>query len=148
MEDLTAGAGLTRVRFAITSTTSMGLLEARIAQIDSEMTERLNSIVDQAESRWQGFIAELVAYVEMALEPEIRHIVLLDGPALLGDPTRWPSQQACVRTTKRSLEALMDERTIRDVDAEAMARLISGRRWAEHSGSPTRMIPRKHPGRS
>ena len=101
------------------------LLEAVIAQIDDEMTECLDAIVDRAESHWQGFLAEIEAYVEMSLEPEIRRIVLLDGPAVLGDPSKWPSQLACVRATRRSLELMMEEGTIRAVDIDTMAHLIS-----------------------
>lgn len=126
MEDLTAGAGLTRGALYHHFGGKPGLLAAVIAQIDDEMNERLNAIAERAPSRWQGFIDELEAYLEMSLEPEIQRIVLLDGPAVLGDPSRWPSQLACVRTTKRSLGLMTEEGTIRAVDIDAMARVISG----------------------
>ncbi|MFC7675989.1 TetR/AcrR family transcriptional regulator [Mycolicibacterium sp. GCM10028919] len=126
MEDFTAEVGLTRGALYHHFDGKRGLLEAVIAQIDAEMDERLRDIIDQADTPWDAFIGELIGYVKMAVEPEIQRIVLLDGPAVLGDPSRWPGQQTCVRTTKRMLEALMDEGTIREVDSEAMARLISG----------------------
>ena len=126
MEDFTAEVGLTRGALYHHFDGKRGLLEAVIAQIDAEMDERLRVIIDQADTLWEGFIGELVGYVGMAVEPEIQRIVLLDGPAVLGDPSRWPSQQTCVRTTKKMLDALMDEGTIREVDSDAMARLISG----------------------
>ena len=62
----------------------------------------------------------------MALEPEIQRIMFLDGPAALGDPSRWPSQNSCIMSTQRSIEKLMEEKTIRPVDAPATARLIMG----------------------
>ncbi len=62
----------------------------------------------------------------MSLEPEIQRIMLLDGPAVLGDPSQWPNQSACIRTSTRSLQTLMDQGTIRPADAEATARLING----------------------
>lgn len=126
MEDFTAEVGLTRGALYHHFDGKRGLLEAVIAQIDAEMDERLRVIIDQADTLWEGFIGELIGYVGMAVEPEIQRIVLLDGPAVLGDPSRWPSQQTCVRTTKKMLDALMDEGTIREVDSDAMARLISG----------------------
>lgn len=126
MEDLTSEAGLTRGALYHHFGGKRGLLEAVIAQIDAEMTDRLAVIVDRAESRWQGFTDELTAYVAMATEPEIRRIVLLDGPAVLGDPSRWPSQLACIRTTTQSLRQLVEEGTVKTVDIEAMACLISG----------------------
>ena len=62
----------------------------------------------------------------MALEPEIQRIMLLDGPAVLGDPSQWPSQNACLRTTTQTIQALIDAGTVRPVDAEAAARLLNG----------------------
>jgi AcrR family transcriptional regulator len=126
MEDFTAEVGLTRGALYHHFDGKRGLLEAVIAQIDAEMDERLRVIIEQADTLWEGFIGELIGYVGMAVEPEIQRIVLLDGPAVLGDPSRWPSQQTCVRTTKKMLDALMEEGTIREVDSDAMARLISG----------------------
>ena len=125
MEDITAAAGLTRGALYHHFDSKRGLLEAVIAQIDDEMNDRLAAVVDRAETRWQGFLDELATYVQMASEPEIQRIILLDGPAILGDPAQWNRQMACVRTTQRSLELLVEEGTIGDIDAASMARLIS-----------------------
>ena len=91
-----------------------------------EMGERLRIERDRAETAWLGLLAEYTAYIEMALEPEIQRIMLLDGPAVLGDPSQWPSQNACLRTTTQTMQALIDEGTVRSVDAEAAARLLNG----------------------
>lgn len=126
MDELTTQAGLTRGALYHHFDGKRGLLEAVIAQIDDEMTQRLDRIMAEAASRWDGLVEELSAYVEMALEPEIQRILFLDGPAVLGNPSRWPSQLACVRTTTVALKALVDEGTLVDVNPEAMAPLISG----------------------
>jgi AcrR family transcriptional regulator len=126
LEELTAEAGLTRGALYHHFDGKRGLLEAVIDQIDAEMTERLLEIFDQSESRWEGFTNELVAYVEMATEPEIQRVVLLDGPAVLGDPSHWPRQLTCLQMTMGNLQQLMEEGSIRTVNAEAMSHLISG----------------------
>jgi len=126
MDDFTAEAGLTRGALYHHFGDKKGLLHAVILEIDQEMSERLNAIVREAGTEWDGFINECVAYMNMALEPEIRRIMLLDGPAVLGDPAQWPSQNACLRATTASLQRLIDEGTIRDVPPEATARLING----------------------
>lgn len=126
MDVLTAQAGLTRGALYHHFGDKKGLLEAVIAQIDGEMTARLTAIVEKADTTWDGFIDESIAYVQMALEPEIQRIMFLDGPAVLGDPSRWPSQNSCIMSTQRSIEKLMEEKTIRPVDAPATARLIMG----------------------
>lgn len=126
MDELTAEAGLTRGALYHHFGGKKGLLEAVIAQIDGEMIERLSVIINEANSTWEGFIDESIAYIEMALEPEFQRIVLLDGPAVLGDPAGWSSQNACMQSTQRSIQKLIDEGTVHAVDAEAMSRLIMG----------------------
>ncbi len=62
----------------------------------------------------------------MAIEQEIQRIVLLDGPAVLGDPANWPTTNSCIRSMSDSLTRLRDEGAIRDVDPEAVARVLNG----------------------
>lgn len=126
MDVLTAQAGLTRGALYHHFGDKKGLLEAVIAQIDGEMTDRLTAIVEKADTTWDGFIDESIAYIQMAIEPEIQRIVFLDGPAVIGDPSRWPSQNSCIKSTQRSIEKLIKEKTIQPVDAPATARLIMG----------------------
>ncbi len=126
MDDLTAEAGLTRGALYHNFGGKKGLLQAVIDQIDAEMAARLRTARDLAKTEWLGFLDEYIAYIEMALEPEIQRIMLLDGPAVLGDPSRWPGQNACLRATTRTIQALIDEGTAKPVDAEAAARLVNG----------------------
>jgi hypothetical protein len=106
MDDFTAAAGLTRGALYHHFGDKKGLLEAVIMQIDAEMSERLCAVSAKAPNRWQGFVDECTAYIEMALEPEIQRIVLRDGPAVLGDPWRWPNQSGCIASMTASLKRL------------------------------------------
>ena len=126
MDDFTAAAGLTRGALYHHFGDKEGLLRAVIAEIDAEMSARLATAAQKAPSRWQGFVDECVAYVEMALEPEIQRIVLRDGPAVLGDPSKWPEQGKCIRNMARTLKTLASEGMIIAVDPDAMAYLING----------------------
>lgn len=126
MDDLTAEAGLTRGALYHNFGDKKGLLQAVVDQMDAEMLARMRAAREAAESLWQGFLDEGVAYIEMALEPEIRRIMLLDGPAVLGDPSQWPNQNACLVTSTRTIQALIDQGTAKAVDAEAAARLVNG----------------------
>lgn len=126
MDELTAEAGLTRGALYHNFGDKKGLLQAVIDQIDAEMLARMRAASDQAETPWAAFVQEGIAYIEMSLEPEIQRIMLLDGPAVLGDPSRWPNQTAGLRTTTRTLQALIDAGTVKPVDAEAAARLVNG----------------------
>ena len=126
MDDLTAAAGLTRGALYHNFGDKKGLLQAVVDRIDAEMAARLAVVGERAETPWQGLLDEYRAYIEMALEPEIQRIVLLDGPAVLGDPSTWPSQNACLAETTRRIRALVAEGAIPPVDPEAAARLLNG----------------------
>ncbi|WP_051091293.1 TetR/AcrR family transcriptional regulator [Methylopila sp. M107] len=126
MDELTARAGLTRGALYHNFGDKKGLLRAVIDQIDAEMVARARAVGDRAENLWIGLLDEGVAYIEMATEPEIQRIVLLDGPAVLGDPSRWPSQTACLRQTRDTIETLIADGTVAPVDAETAARLLNG----------------------
>jgi AcrR family transcriptional regulator len=126
MDDLTAKAGLTRGALYHNFGDKKGLLQAVIDQIDVEMVDRMRAAQNRAKTAWLGFLDANIAFIEMALEPEIQRIMLLDGPAVLGDPSRWPNQNECLRTTTQTIQALIDAGTVRPVDAEAAARLLNG----------------------
>ena len=126
MDDFTAEAGLTRGALYHNFGDKKGLLQAVIDQLDAEILVRMRAARERAATPWQGLLDESIAYLEMALEPEIQRIMLLDGPAVLGDPSRWPNQSACLRATAQTIEGLVEAGTIQPVDAEAAARLLNG----------------------
>ncbi|MCZ4089172.1 TetR/AcrR family transcriptional regulator [Sinorhizobium psoraleae] len=141
MDDFTAEAGLTRGALYHHFGDKKGLLQAVIQEIDAEMTARLNKVSADAPTRWQGFVAENVAYVEMALEPEIQRIMFRDGPAVLGDPSMWPNANGCIAAVARTISALKAEGFIVDIDPEAGARLIiaassGAAQWIANSDNP------------
>lgn len=141
MDDFTATVGLTRGALYHHFGDKKGLFEAVVAQIDAEMTARLRESTARAATRWEGFIAEGVGYIEMALEPEIRRIVLRDGPAVMGDPASWPSANGCIMAMNETLTALLADGIIRDIDPEATARMLTGAssymaQWIANSDTP------------
>ncbi|EJK81318.1 TetR/AcrR family transcriptional regulator [Agrobacterium sp. SHOUNA12C] len=147
MDELTAEAGLTRGALYHNFGDKRGLLAAVVDQIDSEMASRAQEIGVLTGDDWKGLLAEGAAYIEMALVPEVQRIVLLDGPAVLGDPSKWPSQSSCLQATKQTVERLIAQETLKPVDAEAAARLLSGAAlnaalWVAASDEPQHVLPR------
>lgn len=126
MDDFTGEAGLTRGALYHHFGDKKGLLQAVIMQIDAEMTERLNKVSASAPTRWQGFVDECAAYIEMALEPEIQRIMFRDGPAVLGDISQWQNTPGCIAALSRSIDRLKADGEITDIDTETAARLING----------------------
>ena len=121
--------------------------EAVVAQVDGEMAARARASSADAGDDWEQLLAEGEAYIAMALDPEVRRIVLLDGPAFLGDPSHWPSQNACLQATKQVVEKLIAAGVMKSADIEAAARLLSGAAlnaalWVAASDDPQSTLPK------
>lgn len=147
MDEITAEVGLTRGALYHNFGNKRGLLAAVVDQIDTEMALRAKEIATQAKDGWQALLAEGVAYIRMALDPEVQRIVLLDGPAVLGDPSQWPSQSNCLAATRQTVERLVSQGVLKQVDTEAAARLLSGAAlnaalWIAASARPQEVTPK------
>ncbi len=145
MDELTAKVGLTRGALYHNFGGKLGLLAAVVEQVDNDMALRAHKIGANETDPWAGLLAEGAAYIEMALEPEVQRIVLLDGPAYLGDPSQWPSQNSCLVATRRTVETLIAEGVLKPLDPNAMARLLNGAAlnaalWVAASDAPTAVL--------
>ncbi len=126
MDQLTAEVGLTRGALYHHFGSKRGLMEAVVEQIDTEMASQLRDALKDSADQRQALIDEGVAYIKLALEPEFQRIVLRDGPAVLGAPMHWPSQNTCLAGTIERVQHLVDSGQIAPIDAEAAARLLDG----------------------
>ncbi len=147
MDELTASVGLTRGALYHNFGDKKGLLAAVVAQVDGEMAERARLASADAGDDWEQLLAEGAAYIAMALDPEVRRIVLLDGPAFLGDPSHWPSQNACLQATKQAVGKLIADGVMKNADIEAAARLLCGAAlnaalWVADSDDPQSALPK------
>ncbi|AKE97217.1 TetR/AcrR family transcriptional regulator [Cronobacter sakazakii] len=147
MDELTASVGLTRGALYHNFGDKKGLLAVVVAQVDGEMAQRAKAAAAGVEDPWETLIAEGVAYIQMALDEEVRRIVLLDGPAFLGDPAQWPSQNSCLDVTRETVISMMARGIIKPVDADAAARLLNGAAlnaalWVAASPQPAEALPK------
>lgn len=147
MDDLAAVAGLTRGALYHNFGDKKGLLWAVIAQIDGEMAQRLTVVRAEAPTLWQGMLDGGCAYIEMAIERDIQRIMLLDGPAVLGDPSKWPGENACLEETIGTLQSLADEGLLHPFDLEAAGRLLNGAAlnaalWVAAADDPREVLAR------
>lgn len=126
MDQLTASVGLTRGALYHNFGDKKGLFAAVLTEIDSELASFAQKQSELVGGGWEGLITQELSYIEQALRPEVRRIVLLDGPAFLGEPSQWPSQNACMQITKDAITDLIDKKILVNLDPEAMARLLSG----------------------
>ncbi len=146
MDELTASVGLTRGALYHNFGDKKGLLAAVVAQMDGEMAQQAKAEAADAGDDWEKLLAEGVAYIKMALDPEVRRIVLLDGPAFLGDPAQWPGQLSCLESTRQTLTQLLKRGVIKAVDADAAAYMLNSAAmnaalWIAASPDPQKALP-------
>lgn len=147
MDALTSDVGLTRGALYHNFGDKKGLLAAVVDRLDAEMAAKARRIGAAAGPGWDALLAEGCAYIEMALDQEVRRIVLLDGPAVLGDPSLWPSQNRCLDATRAAVQGLLSQDILRPVDVEAASRLLNGAAlnaalWVGTSADPARTLPK------
>ncbi|MBN6530845.1 TetR/AcrR family transcriptional regulator [Acinetobacter pittii] len=146
MDKLTAEAGLTRGALYHHFCDKRGLFAAVVDQIDSQMAEYAQQHLEQPNDLWEGLLLEGQTYIQNALNPEFQRIVLRDGPAVLGDPAHWPSQNRCLQSTRKCVEQLLTAEQIKIVDSEAAAVLLNGAAmnaalWVASSEYPEQALP-------
>lgn len=147
MDDLTADVGLTRGALYHHFGDKKGLLAAVVAQVDSEMAARALLAGQSLGNGWDALLAQGIAYIEAAMDPEVQRIVLLDGPAFLGDPSQWPSQNSCLKETREALIKLSENGILKPVNIEAASRLLNGAAlnaalWVAASDNPSETLPK------
>ena len=145
MDKLTAEAGLTRGALYHHFGDKKGLFAAVVDQIDSEMASSAQQHLEQPDDLWEGLMLEGRTYIQNALNSEFQRIVLRDGPAVLGDPAHWPSQNRCLQSTRECVEQLLVADRIKTVDPEAAAVFLNGAAmnaalWVASSEHPEQVL--------
>lgn len=147
MDELTASVGLTRGALYHNFGDKKGLLAAVVAQVDGEMAQQAKAAASGVSDAWEKLVAEGITYIRMAMDNEVQRIVLRDGPAFLGDPSQWPSQNSCLEATRETITRLIDSGIMKPVDADAAAHLLNSAAlnaalWVASSSEPEKALPK------
>ncbi|NKE96175.1 TetR/AcrR family transcriptional regulator [Pantoea agglomerans] len=146
MDELTASVGLTRGALYHNFGDKKGLLAAVVAQVDGEMAQQAKAAASGVSDAWEKLVAEGIAYIRMAMDAEVQRIVLRDGPAFLGDPSQWPSQNSCLEATRETITRLIDSGVMKPVNVDAAAHLLNSAAlnaalWVASSSEPEKALP-------
>lgn len=147
MDELTASVGLTRGALYHNFGDKKGLLAAVVAQVDGEMAQQAKAAASGVSDAWEKLVAEGIAYIRMAMDAEVQRIVLRDGPAFLGDPSQWPSQNSCLEATRETITRLIDSGIMKPVNVDAAAHLLNSAAlnaalWVASSSQPEKALPK------
>lgn len=103
------------------------LFRAVYSEVEAEAQARTAEAVDPAGSAVDQIVTGVNAYLDVALDPEIRRITLVDGPVVLGlEPEGPADQQPGYLTLRLALATAIAHGQITDLDPGVLAHLIGG----------------------
>jgi AcrR family transcriptional regulator len=103
------------------------LFRAVHALVEAEAQARAAAAMDPEEPPIDQIVAAVNAYLDAALDEEIRRITLIDGPALLGlEPDGPADQQAGHMEVRLFIATAIARGQIIDLDPDLLAHLIGG----------------------
>ena len=124
-------AGLTRGAMYHHFEDKRDLFRAVVEEVEVEVDEivlaEARRVLEETSSRWEAFRAGHRAYLDACLRPEVRRILLLDGPAVLGWE-EWHEIDAAhaVRPMQAGLEAMMESGMMERGPTGPLAHLLHG----------------------
>lgn len=121
LEEVAAGAGVTRGAVYHHYAGKKGLFEAVAAAAQQRVADAVATVTDD----WDGLLAGCRIFLTAALADENRRILLLDAPAALGWDT-WRAQDVSARHLLEALTALAAAGEIDVHSPAATAALLSG----------------------
>lgn len=125
MDELCAEAGVTRGALYHNFGGKDGLFEAVVRQMDQEIGGRLLAVAGDDESL-AGFIKTCVAYLEIAVEPDVQQIMFKDGPAVLGQRLRQIDREGSIEPLRDAIKQLQIAGIWQPGEPMAYAVLING----------------------
>jgi AcrR family transcriptional regulator len=106
------------------------LFRAVYAEVEADAQARALAAGDPQEPAIDQLVAKMNAYLDAALDEEIRRITLIDGPAMLGLEAEPPAEQQPGYVGVRTFIAAAIERgQIADFDPSIVTDLIGGLAW-------------------
>ena len=106
------------------------------------VADRVSAAAEQCSDPWDKLVAGCEAFLASNADPEIRQIMLIDTPAVLGwDEWRSMDEASSGKLLVEVLGELIDQGTVAPQPVEPIARLLSGAMneaavWLAETDSP------------
>ena len=106
------------------------LFRAVYAEVEAEAQARTLEAGDPKAPPVEQIVAKVNAYLDAALDEEIRRITLIDGPALLGfEPDEVADQQQSQAGVRSFIAASIASGQLADLDPDVLTQLLGGLAW-------------------
>ena len=127
VEAIAAEVGLTKGAIYYHFGSKAGLFEVVLRDAQRDIVQRIEQRASAVADPARSVIAGCEAFVDVALDDELRQIALVDGPAVLG----WSKWRAIdgehgLGSLKAGLRACEKGKALGPLDLDALAHLISG----------------------
>ncbi|QDB79418.1 TetR/AcrR family transcriptional regulator [Georgenia wutianyii] len=105
----------------------LGLFRAVVEQVQREVGARVAAAAEQHTDPWDQLVAGCEAFVAAGADPDVRRIMLVDAPAVLGwAEWRAMDEASSGRLLAEVLTELVEEGTLEPQPVEPLVRLLSG----------------------
>jgi AcrR family transcriptional regulator len=105
------------------------LFRSVYTEVDAEAIARAVRVGDSREPPLDQLVAKVNAYLDAALDDEIRRITLIDAPALGIEPEASPDLQAASAGVRSFIATSIAHGQIADLDPDVLTHLIGGLAW-------------------
>jgi AcrR family transcriptional regulator len=106
------------------------LFRAVYAEVETDAQARAVSAGNPGLAPVDQIVAMMNGYLDAALDPEIRRITLIDGPAVVGfEPDEAAAQQPGYAAQRAFLALAMANGQVMELDPDTLVELIGGLAW-------------------
>lgn len=126
-EDIVQQAGVTRGALYHHFESKEGLFKAVLLKIQQEVGAKVELAAAQTADRWLQLKLGCQAFLEASLDPQVRQIMLIDAPSVVGWDT-WRQQDAenSMAGLQSLLQDLFEQGVLIPQPMEALTHLLSG----------------------
>jgi AcrR family transcriptional regulator len=126
-EEIVKRAGVTRGALYHHFRDKQDLFRALVEEMEAETTSRVAEAAMSAGGVWEGIVVGLDTFLDHCLDPEVRRIILIDAPSVLG-PAAWREIETKygLALLQHALGGAMEAGVIERQPLEPLAHLLSG----------------------
>nr|WP_026874406.1 TetR/AcrR family transcriptional regulator [Jiangella gansuensis] len=127
LAEIVAAAGVTKGALYHHFANKAALFRAVVEQLQGEVADRVVAAAEAHDDSWRQLTAGCEAFLRASADPDVRQIMLVDAPAVLGwDEWRALDDASSARHLREALEAVIDDGVVAPQPVGPLTHLLSG----------------------